>query len=293
MCTRLRVWDNLNALKFDNRVLSRAELSNSQTILQIKNISREYKTSDSFTHKVLNGLNLKVRRGEFITIIGKSGCGKSTLLNIVAGLDRSYSGELIIDNKAAHFKNPDRIVIFQENSLFPWLNVVQNIEFGLRQANAPKKLRTAMAMFYLKLVGLSDFAYANIHELSGGMRQRVSIARALSLDPRILLMDEPFAALDMNTRQLLQSELLRIHEQTKKTILFVTHNIEEAVLLGDRVILLSNSTGNIRREFVINISRPRDMSNASLREIVSEVLDELRENHYPNNNQEYASPISI
>ena len=150
-----------------------------------------------------------------------------------------------------------------------------------------------MAMFYLKLVGLSDFAYANIHELSGGMRQRVSIARALSLDPRILLMDEPFAALDMNTRQLLQSELLRIHEQTKKTILFVTHNIEEAVLLGDRVILLSNSTGNIRREFVINIPRPRDMSNASLREIVSEALDELRENHYPNNNQEYASPISI
>jgi NitT/TauT family transport system ATP-binding protein len=272
--------------------MSDYKLSNSQMILQAKNISREYKSSTSYTHKVFNGLNLEVKKGEFVTIIGKSGCGKSTLLNIIAGLDRAYSGEIIVDDNP-HLKGPDRVLIFQENSLFPWLNVVQNIEFGLKQANIPKKLRTATAMNYLKMVGLSDFAHSNIHELSGGMRQRVSIARALSLDPRILLMDEPFAALDTSTRQSLQNELLRIHKQTRKTILFVTHNIEEAVLLGDRVVLLSNSTGQIKKEFVINSPRPRDINNRSLKEIVSEALDELRENHYPNTNQEYANTISI
>ena len=178
-------------------------------------------------------MNLKIREGEFITIIGKSGCGKSPFISILAGLDKSFTGELLIDDKAVSCSNANRIVIFQEHSLFPWLNVIQNIEFGLRQAKIPKKLRKTMAMKYLNIT-LSDFAYANIHELSGGMKQRIFIARALSLNPRILLMDEPFASLDTYTRQSLQSELLRIHEQTKKTILFVTHNIEEAVSLGDK-----------------------------------------------------------
>lgn len=271
--------------------MSAAILNPSESILDVKNISKKYKINNSSVQTVLNEVNLKIREGEFITIIGKSGCGKSTLLSILAGLDRSFTGELLIDDKAVSCSNADRIVIFQEHSLFPWLNVIQNIEFGLRQAKVPKKFRKTMAMKYLNMVGLSDFAYANIHELSGGMKQRISIARALSLNPRILLMDEPFASLDTYTRQSLQSELLRIHEQTKKTILFVTHNIEEAVLLGDRVIVLSNSTGNFKREFIVDVPRPRNLNHELLRYLVSEALNELRKDY--NDKREYANSIPI
>ena len=203
----------------------------SPIVLHLKNISKEYKSSNSIAQTIFDGMDLKISEGEFVTIIGKSGCGKSTLLNIVAGLDKSFSGEVIVEGKPVKSTSQDRIVIFQENALFPWLNVVQNIEFSLRQVKIPKERRRDLAMNYLNMVGLSDFAEANVHELSGGMKQRVAIARALSLDPKFLLMDEPFSALDIHTRQSLCSELLRIHDETKKTILFVTHHIDEAVLL--------------------------------------------------------------
>jgi NitT/TauT family transport system ATP-binding protein len=273
--------------------LSGKEQKISPIILQIKNISKEYKSSNLITQTIFDGMDLEIREGEFVTIIGKSGCGKSTLLNIVAGLDKSFSGDVIIEGKPVKSTSQDRIVIFQENALFPWLNVVQNIEFSLRQAGIRKELRRDLAMNYLNMVGLSDFADANVHELSGGMKQRVAIARALSLDPKFLLMDEPFAALDIHTRQSLCSELLRIHDETKKTILFVTHNIDEAVLSGDRVIILSHSAGKIRKEFVLNIPRPRDLHHAAIRNIVSEVLDELRESSYRNKDPSYATTISI
>ena len=273
--------------------LSGKEQRISPIILQIKNISKEYKSSNLITQTIFDGMDLEIREGEFVTIIGKSGCGKSTLLNIVAGLDKSFSGDVIIEGKPVKSTSQDRIVIFQENALFPWLNVVQNIEFSLRQAGIRKERRRDLAMNYLNMVGLSDFADANVHELSGGMKQRVAIARALSLDPKFLLMDEPFAALDIHTRQSLCSELLRIHDETKKTILFVTHNIDEAVLLGDRVIILSHSAGKIRKEFVLNIPRPRDLHHAAIRNIVSEVLDELRESSYRNKDPSYATSISI
>jgi NitT/TauT family transport system ATP-binding protein len=270
-----------------------ADTSNSKIILHMKNVSKVYESSNSYNHVVFDGIDLQIMEDEIVTVIGKSGCGKSTLLNIIAGLDKSFTGELLIEGRPVLSTGPDRVVIFQENALFPWLNVIQNIEFALREAKGPKELRTEMAMNYLNMVGLADFATANIHELSGGMKQRVSIARALSLNPKILLMDEPFAALDIHTRQLLHSELLRIHEETKKTILFVTHNIEEAVLLGDRVILLSHSTGKIRREFEVSITRPRNVNHTGLRTIVSEALDELREAHYHNKDQTYATTLSI
>jgi NitT/TauT family transport system ATP-binding protein len=273
--------------------LSGKEQKISPIILQIKNISKEYKSSNLITQTIFDGMDLEIREGEFVTIIGKSGCGKSTLLNIVAGLDKSFSGEVIVEGKPVKSTSQDRIVIFQENALFPWLNVVQNIEFSLRQVKIPKERRRDLAMNYLNMVGLSDFAEANVHELSGGMKQRVAIARALSLDPKFLLMDEPFAALDIHTRQSLCSELLRIHHETKKTILFVTHNIDEAVLLGDRVILLSHSAGKIRREFIVNIPRPRDLTHLAIRNIVSEVMDELRESSYRNKDLSYATTISI
>ena len=275
------------------QALSGKEQKISPIILEIKNISKEYKSSNLITQTIFDGMDLEIREGEFVTIIGKSGCGKSTLLNIVAGLDKSFSGEVIIEGKPVKSTSQDRIVIFQENALFPWLNVVQNIEFSLRQAGIRKERRRDLAMNYLNMVGLSDFADANVHELSGGMKQRVAIARALSLDPKFLLMDEPFAALDVHTRQSLCSELLRIHDETKKTILFVTHNIDEAVLLGDRVIILSHSAGRIRKEFVVNIPRPRDLHHAAIRNIVSEVLDELRESSYRNKDPSYATTISI
>jgi NitT/TauT family transport system ATP-binding protein len=275
------------------QALSGKEQRLSPIILHIKNISKEFKSSNSITQTIFDGMDLKIREGEFVTIIGKSGCGKSTLLNIVAGLDKSFSGEVIVEGKPVKSTSQDRIVIFQENALFPWLNVVQNIEFSLRQARIPKERRRDRAMNYLNMLGLSDFADANVHELSGGMKQRVSIARALSLDPKFLLMDEPFAALDIHTRQSLCSELLRIHHETKKTILFVTHNIDEAVLLGDRVILLSHSAGKIRREFIVNIPRPRDLNQVAIRNIVSEVVDELRESSYRNKDLSYATTISI
>jgi sulfonate transport system ATP-binding protein len=275
------------------QALSGKEQKISPIILEIKNISKEYKCSNLITQTIFDGMDLEIREGEFVTIIGKSGCGKSTLLNIVAGLDKSFSGEVIIEGKPVKSTSQDRIVIFQENALFPWLNVVQNIEFSLRQAGIRKERRRDLAMNYLNMTGLSDFADANVHELSGGMKQRVAIARALSLDPKFLLMDEPFAALDIHTRQSLCSELLRIHDETKKTILFVTHNIDEAVLLGDRVIILSHSAGRIRKEFVVNIPRPRDLHHAAVRNIVSEVLDELRESSYRNKDPSYATTISI
>ena len=275
------------------QALSGKEQKISPIILKIKNISKEYKSSNLITQTIFDGMDLEIREGEFVTIIGKSGCGKSTLLNIVAGLDKSFSGEVIIEGKPVKSTSQDRIVIFQENALFPWLNVIQNIEFSLRQAGIRKERRRDLAMNYLNMVGLSDFADANVHELSGGMKQRVAIARALSLDPKFLLMDEPFAALDIHTRQSLCSELLRIHDETKKTILFVTHNIDEAVLLGDRVIILSHSAGRIRKEFVVNIPRPRDLHHAAIRNIVSEVLDELRESSYRNKDPSYATTISI
>ena len=273
--------------------MSGKEQKISPIILEIKNISKEYKSSNLITQTIFDGMDLEIREGEFVTIIGKSGCGKSTLLNIVAGLDKSFSGEVIVEGKPVKSTSQDRIVIFQENALFPWLNVVQNIEFSLRQVKIQKERRRDLAMNYLNMVGLSDFAEANVHELSGGMKQRVAIARALSLDPKFLLMDEPFGALDIHTRQSLCSELLRIHDETKKTILFVTHNIDEAVLLGDRVIILSHSAGRIRKEFVVNIPRPRDLHHAAIRNIVSEVLDELRESSYRNKDPSYATTISI
>ena len=275
------------------QALSGKEQRLSPIILHIKNISKEYKSSNLITQTIFDGMDLEIREGEFVTIIGKSGCGKSTLLNIVAGLDKSFSGEVIVEGKPMKSTSQDRIVIFQENALFPWLSVVQNIEFSLRQVKIQKERRRDLAMNYLNVVGLSDFADANVHELSGGMKQRVAIARALSLDPKFLLMDEPFAALDIHTRQSLCSELLRIHYETKKTILFVTHNIDEAVLLGDRVILLSHSTGKIRREFIVNIPRPRDLNQVAIRNIVSEVMDELRESSYMNKDLSYATTISI
>jgi NitT/TauT family transport system ATP-binding protein len=228
-------------------------------------------------HIVLDKFNLDIKEGEFVTIVGPSGCGKSTLLSIVAGVDSVYNGEIPIEEKPIGTSAiTDRVIIFQEDALFPWLTVDENIEVGLRIAELPKNKRREIVMHYIDIVQLTNFARAFVHQLSGGMKQRVVIARALALDPKILLMDEPFAALDAQTRRILYYQLLDIHQETNKTILFVTHNIKEAVSLGDRVVVMSPKLANIKKEFVVDLPKPRQLDDPLIDSITKEVLEELK-----------------
>ncbi|MFL6497713.1 MAG: ABC transporter ATP-binding protein [Nitrososphaera sp.] len=249
-----------------------------QQQLEVKATTRNL-TIDYSSHEVLNGIDLKINEGEFLTIVGPSGCGKSTLLNIIAGLDRPDSGSVLVRGTAAvangNTLSTKRIMIFQEGALFPWLNVLDNVEFGLKIAKVPKKETREIAAKYIEMVGLSRFSESFVYQLSGGMKQRVAIARALAIEPEVLLMDEPFAALDVQTRDLLHEELVGIHKTTGKTILFVTHNINEAILLGDRVIVLSSTLKNIKKEFRIDIPRPRDPETPELYEIKKQILREF------------------
>jgi NitT/TauT family transport system ATP-binding protein len=230
------------------------------------------------SHDVLNGVDLKIKEGEFVTIVGPSGCGKSTLLNIIAGLDRPDHGGVLVRGAVAANSNTSstkRIMIFQEGALFPWLNVQDNVEFGLKIAKMSKDMSRRVAEKYIEMVGLSKFSESFAYQLSGGMKQRVAIARALAMEPEVLIMDEPFAALDVQTRDLLHEELVGIHKTTGKTILFVTHNINEAILLGDRVIVLSSVLKDIKKEFRIDIPRPRDPESPELYEIKKQILREF------------------
>ena len=247
-------------------------------ILKLENISKGFtdkKNKINSKHTVINKLNLSIKNGEFVTIVGPSGCGKSTLLNLVAGLDEVCDGEILVDDKpVALSPRTDRVVVFQEGALFPWLTVCENIEFGLKIARIPNEKRKEKVMKLIEMVQLTNFTHAYIHQLSGGMKQRVAIARALALDPKILLMDEPFAALDVQTRKMLYSHLLRIHQETKKTILFVTHNIHEAVALGDRVIVMSPKLANIKKQIIVNIPRPRSIDHPLVESITREIISE-------------------
>jgi NitT/TauT family transport system ATP-binding protein len=264
-----------NKKKGSSKIANYDRISRKQQQQLLTNSTSSLRT---FTRDVLNGVDLRIREGEFVTIVGPSGCGKSTLLNIIAGLDRPDSGSLLVrgaaedSNKAS---STNRIMIFQENALFPWLNVQENVEFGLKIAKVHKDGRLQVAGKYIEMVGLSKFSESLVYQLSGGMKQRVAIARALAMEPEVLLMDEPFAALDVQTRDLLHDELVGIHKTTGKTILFVTHNINEAVLLGDRVIVLSSVLKNIKKEFPIDVPRPRDAESPELYEIKKQILKEF------------------
>jgi NitT/TauT family transport system ATP-binding protein len=205
----------------------------------------------------LKDVSLHVDDGEFVCLIGPSGCGKTTLLRILAGLEAPSTGEFTI-NRDDHNK-PLQSMIFQEKGIIPWLTVEQNVSFGLTMRHLPKGIVKDHTAYYLKKTGLNQFAKLYPKELSGGMKQRVSIARAFANDPEILLMDEPFAALDEQNKFILQEELLSIWSETKKTVIFITHSIDEAMLLSDRVALMSSQPGRIADEKVVNLSRPRDM----------------------------------
>jgi NitT/TauT family transport system ATP-binding protein len=239
--------------------------------LELRNVTKTFSTEEG-EMKALEDVNIEVEPNEFLCIIGPSGCGKTTLLRMIAGLDYPSSGEIILDGKEVKGPSPDRGMVFQEFSLFPWRTVIKNVTFGLEILGINKHEQYKTAERYIELVGLMGFENRYPHELSGGMKQRVAIARALATDPAILLMDEPFGSVDAQTRNILQEELLEIWKRTKKTVLFVTHSVDEAVYLADRVAVMSARPGRITECMDIGIPRPRKRTSMEVNEIREQLL---------------------
>jgi NitT/TauT family transport system ATP-binding protein len=244
--------------------------------LAIENVSKSFRGA-SGPVLALDRVSLNVAEAEFVCLVGASGCGKTTLLNIIAGLEKPDSGLVLADGKPITGPGRERLVMFQEPALFPWLTVFGNVLFGLKlKPNLTRKDRRDVASYYLELVGLSRFERANIHELSGGMKQRVSLARALAPNPRVLLMDEPFAALDALTREQLYGDIQKIWKARRKTIVFVTHNVREAACLGDRVLLFAPHPGRIHEEFSVDLPRPRDINSVDLAAYATQITKALK-----------------
>lgn len=244
--------------------------------LAIDRVSKSFTTARG-TVQALVEVSLEVSEGEFVCLLGPSGCGKSTLLNLVAGLELPDTGLVTADGRTVRHPGRERMMMFQESALFPWLNAIGNVLFALRlKPGLSRAERREAARYYLKLVGLEKFMEANIHELSGGMKQRVALARALAPNPRVLLMDEPFGALDAMTREQLYGDLQRIWTQRRVTILFVTHNVREAVSLGDRVVLFSPHPGRICGEFKIELPRPRDINSVEVAGYATRITKALK-----------------
>src|SRR5213595_898334 len=244
--------------------------------LAVEDVSKWFRTSRQTVH-ALDHISLEIAEGEFVCLVGPSGCGKSTLLDIIAGLETPDEGRVMADNVPVVNPGRHRLVMFQESALFPWLDVIGNVMFGLKlKPGLRNKERLEVAKFFIQLVGLEKFSKAHVHELSGGMKQRVALARALAPNPRVLLMDEPFAALDALTREQLYGDLQRIWKERKKTIVFVTHNVREAACLGDRVLLFSPHPGRIQEEFIVDLPRPRDLNTADLAEYAAKIMRSLK-----------------
>jgi len=253
---------------FDFGVLPSAELS-------VEGVSKWFCTPRASVH-ALDDITLRASQGQFICLVGPSGCGKSTLLDIVAGLTKPDRGQVLADGQLVQGPGRDRLVMFQESALFPWLNVFGNVLFGLkRKPGLTRKERHQIADYYLDLVGLGKFKHSYVHELSVGMKQRVALARALAPDPRLLLMDEPFSSLDALTRERLYGDIQRIWQSHRKTIMLVTHNVREAVCLGDRVVLMSQSPGHIREQYEIALPRPRDINSPELATVAQRITSTL------------------
>jgi len=242
--------------------------------LVLESIDKNFEGS---TVPALRGVSLSTMAGEFVVVVGPSGCGKSTLLNIAAGMLRPDAGHASLDGKPITRPGPDRAMVFQEHGLFPWLSALANVEFGLKMAGVPRGERQDRAAAALKMVHLANSTGKLIHELSGGMRQRVAIARALVMDPAVLLMDEPFAALDAQTRTLLHEQLQELWIRTRKTILFVTHSVGEAVRLADRIVVLHAHPGRVRRQILVPLQHPRDFDSKQVTELVSLVRTEIEQ----------------
>jgi NitT/TauT family transport system ATP-binding protein len=266
--------------------------SQSRGRLVLSRVSKRFRGAD--VHAV-EDISLECRPGEFVVVVGPSGCGKSTLLTIAGGLAAADSGSITLDGRPVTAPGPDRAMVFQEHGLFPWLTALENVEFGLKMTGVPAVERRERAQAALELVHLGAAGGKLVHQLSGGMKQRIAIARALVMDPAVLLMDEPFSALDAQTRTLLHEELQDIWGKTRKTILFVTHSVGEAVRLADRIVILHAHPGKIRRELRVDLAHPRDFDSAPISEVVGlvrrEIEDEVnRLNGHPN---QPSRPVSL
>ena len=244
-------------------------------MLSIKNLNKTYHTEEGDEVVALSDINLDVADKEFVCFIGPSGCGKTTLLRITAGLEKPDSGTLTVNNEPIKGPGPDRGMVFQEYSLFPWRTVLKNITFSLELKKIPKSEREKIARDFLEVVGLSKFADSYPHELSGGMKQRVAIARALVNDPDVLLMDEPFGAVDAQTRNRLQHELLNIWEKKKKTVLFITHSVDEAVFLADKVVVFTARPGRVKEVISVDLPRPRERTSFEANAVREHLLASL------------------
>ncbi|MCI0650784.1 MAG: ABC transporter ATP-binding protein [Planctomycetes bacterium] len=244
--------------------------------LSIRGVSKSFRSARREV-AALEAVDLEVDVGEIVCLVGPSGCGKSTLLALVAGLETPDTGQILVDGSPVTKPGRDRMVMFQDAALFPWRDAIGNILFGLElKPGLPRWARLEVAQYYLQLVGLSSFAHAAIHELSGGMRQRIALARALAPNPTVLLMDEPFASLDAMTRERLYGDLQEIWQKRRKTVLFVTHNVREACCLGDRVIVMSPHPGKMRESFAVRLPRPRDINSAEIAGFAREITAALR-----------------
>jgi NitT/TauT family transport system ATP-binding protein len=246
-----------------------------ENVIRVDSLSKLYATENGNTIHALDKVDLDVRVNDFICIVGPSGCGKSTLLRIVAGLERASAGSVYYRDTMLTGPRREIGMVFQEYSLLPWRNVLDNVGLGLEFAGTPSSERFRVARSFLRLVGMEAFERAFPYELSGGMQQRVAIARSLANNPDVLLMDEPFGALDAHTRILLQKELLRIWERNRKTVIFVTHSVDEAIFLGDRVVVMSSRPGKILKIMEVQMPRPRDRSYSSYGRMASQILDIL------------------
>jgi NitT/TauT family transport system ATP-binding protein len=243
--------------------------------LQLRGVSKTF-VSRGKEVQALTPVDLDVNEGEFVCLLGASGCGKSTLLSLIAGLETPTAGAIIANGRPVDGPSPERVLLFQDAALFPWLTVEGNVEFGLRQTSATKQERARIANEWIERVHLHGFEHSFVHQLSGGMRQRAALARSLAINPSMLLMDEPFGALDALTRDRLHHELESLWSATKKTIVFVTHNVREAVALGDRVLVFSPRPGRIIGDFRITLPRPRSLEDVNVVKQTAEIMHVLR-----------------
>ena len=252
-----------------------------EDFIHIENLSKIYKRDDSET-VAIEDFNINIKRGELISIVGPSGCGKTTILRMIAGLLEPTSGVITVAGHPCDKPGPDRGMVFQDFALMPWRSVIKNVELGMEMAGVPKEERRKRAEEYISIVGLEKFKDARINELSGGMKQRVGIARALVNHPDVLLMDEPFGALDAQTRNLMQAELIKILDKTDQTIIFITHSVDEAVYLSDRVVVLTKRPAKIKEIIEIPWSRPRDRASPEFTALRKRILEELEKENVMN-----------
>lgn len=243
--------------------------------IEIKNIYKSFKKNNKHELDVLDDINLNINHGDFICLLGPSGCGKTTLLRLIAGLDKPTSGEIIANGELVTGPSGDRTVIFQQYSLFPWLTVLDNVMFGLNQQNDNKEENREAAERYLQRVGLLEFKDAYPHELSGGMKQRVAIIRSLLTHAPILLMDEPFSALDMQNRRKLQEQLIGVWQRFDNTIVFVTHDVDEAAYLADKIVIMDREPGRVKEIMSVDIERPRNRSSPEMIQLQEEIAEKL------------------